>query len=217
MILLQKKNEDITSHDILSYLFRSETIISYLEIGVREGGSLINALCTNEIICSFFTNKCFSGQSITQQELDDIFSNYIPDPKKIELYLCDTWGSCYGGSNRKTSDFIENLLFKYLQYSKNNVHILSGDSKQIIPSMQFPAESIDIIYVDGDHSYNGAMTDLENCYHIFRKYLIFDDIYHPAHLDLQNCLIDFTKNHSNLKYDLYGKNTNIGTAIIYKI
>jgi len=94
------------------------------------------------------------------------------------ITLCDTWGGAYGGTGRGSSKHIVKLL-EELEY-EGGVNILDGDSHQLIPLLK---KTFDMINVDGDHSYNGAMTDLKNCWKLLEKggLLNLDDIIHIAH------------------------------------
>jgi hypothetical protein len=83
------------------------------------------------------------------------------------------------------------------------VHFLDGDSKKTVPAFfksRGTLPPIDVIYVDGDHSYNGARTDLENVLPHVGKVLFFDDMYHPAHcvkdrlLELHRTMVERLKN-----------------------
>jgi predicted O-methyltransferase YrrM len=55
------------------------------------------------------------------------------------------------------------------------------------------AEAFDLILVDGDHSYEGGMADLENTWPLVKPggCIVFHDITHPAHPDLLACFDHF--------------------------
>ena len=39
----------------------------------------------------------------------------------------------------------------------------------------------DLIFIDGDHSYEAVVRDLKNSVRLNPKYIVFDDVRHPAH------------------------------------
>ena len=39
----------------------------------------------------------------------------------------------------------------------------------------------DLIFIDGDHSYEAVVRDLKNSLRLNPKYIVFDDVRHPAH------------------------------------
>lgn len=110
---------------------------------------------------------------------DDIISRIGEafTPREIEeVYLFDNWSyeSAEGCDKR-----IENLLD--VGFKHKNHHLYSGDSKQTIPKFfETHKGKIDLMFVDGDHTAEGALRDLENVAGRFRV-LVFDDIYHPDH------------------------------------
>lgn len=53
----------------------------------------------------------------------------------------------------------------------------------------------DLILIDGDHSYEAVVRDLENSLMLNPKYILFDDVRHPAHLYIE----DIIDNHPKLE------------------
>jgi predicted O-methyltransferase YrrM len=75
---------------------------------------------------------------------------------------------------------------------------LDGNSRDTIPAlMPEKAGHFDLVLVDGDHSYEGAMADLENVWPLVRPggCVVFHDITHPSHLELQACFDAFVAKH----------------------
>lgn len=156
----------------------------YLEIGVNEGYSLL--------------------AMITSLRLQRLLFNprEILAPLFDELVLADVWGRQYGGTGRGSHRHIENVL-RSNSVDLGNVRFLDGDSKKTIPAFlasRMSTTPFDVIYVDGDHSYSGAKTDLENVLPHVGKVLFFDDMYHPAHcvkdrlLELHRMMVERLKN-----------------------
>jgi predicted O-methyltransferase YrrM len=115
-----------------------------------------------------------------------------------DLILADIWGSDYGGSGRGNHNHISDML-QSIHYS-GNIEFLDGDSKQTIPTLVDRYNGFfDLILVDGDHSYEGGMIDLENVFPLCKSsgIILFDDINHAAHLYLDKCFDEFTNKYSN--------------------
>ena len=62
--------------------------------------------------------------------------------------------------------------FKYVKFAK-------GTSQQVLPTLN---EKFDLVYIDGDHSYEGTKHDWEQTKDKWNKFLLFDD-YHMASKD----------------------------------
>jgi len=149
------------------YLFfkNFESELNIVEIGVQGGGSLL---------------KTF-----------DIIEN-----KNVKLWGIDIWEyACDFGSNGYPKEFwteesrirssnllkecrinLENIL---KEHDKNNqVNLIHGSSRDDKIISQFQDESIDILYIDGDHGFEGCYLDLLNWYPKVKKNgLIINDDY----------------------------------------
>jgi len=136
----------------------------YLEIGVCEGLSVL------ALVTAIRFQKALRRQNILEPFFD-------------ELVLADFWGNQFGGSARGSHQHVEELL-RSVHVTPDQVTFLDGDSKKTVPAYLRSRKNhvpFDAVFVDGDHSYHGAMTDLENVLPYVGKVLFFDDIYHPAH------------------------------------
>jgi len=125
---------------------------------------------------------------IGTREGDSLKSVFIGCYKIKKLVLCDTWGSAYGGTGKGNHKHIETFL-KVIGYD-GEVKFLDGDSKYMIPTLN---EKFDLILVDGDHSYKGAYTDLQNTWRLLKEggFLVFDDVTHKDHKYLYDCIMKF--------------------------
>ena len=140
--------------------------LNIVEIGVQGGGSLL---------------KTF-----------DLIEN-----KKVNLWGIDIWEySVDFGSNGYPKEFwteesrirssnllkecrinLENILKEYDK--KNQVKLIHGSSRDNQIISQFKDESIDILYIDGDHGFQGCYLDLLNWYPKVKRggYIINDDYF----------------------------------------
>lgn len=60
----------------------------------------------------------------------------------------------------------------------HRIEMKTGDSKDILPTIN---EQFDIIYIDGDHTYQGVKSDLELAWGKVKPggLLLMDDVFHP--------------------------------------
>ena len=96
--------------------------------------------------------------------------------------VADQWGTDYGGSGRGSHAHIVQLLddFNFAGW----LEFLDGNSRETIPTlMPDLAEAFDLVLVDGDHSVEGGLADLENVWPLVRPggCVAFHDVTHPAH------------------------------------
>jgi Methyltransferase domain len=153
--------------------------LRYLEIGVANGLSVLA-----------FASGIRLYRNLRNQRMQT--------PLFEELVLADSWGNQYGGTGRESHAHVSDLLVS-LNVDSTRVTFLDGDSKVTVPShlRTRPAgRPFDAVYVDGDHSFEGARADLENVLPQVGQALFFDDMYHPAHcnsdrlLDLHRSLVE---------------------------
>jgi hypothetical protein len=112
------------------------------------------------------------------------------------VWVADQWGTAYGGSGRGSHAHIEQLLDDF-NFAGRRI-FLDGNSRDTIPAlMPEQAEAFDLVLVDGDHSYEGGLADLENVWPLVRPggCVAFHDILHPAHPDLMACFDAFVDKH----------------------
>lgn len=148
----------------LSEHCRDNLVLSYLEIGTRDGDSL---------------------RIVVENA-----------PELQHVTVCDLWGTDYGGSGRGSHAHIDRLLAEML--CVGDVEYLDGDSRQTVPTIR---RTFDLVLVDGDHSRDGAMADLENTWPLVAPggALAFHDITHPAHPDLQETFDTFRSQAAGVK------------------
>lgn len=78
-----------------------------------------------------------------------------------------------------------------------NVNIITGDSQHT----KYPViGELDLLFIDGDHSYEGCMADIENWYENLAPngHLLFHDAYQGPH-GVQDAVIDFMDRHPELQ------------------
>lgn len=88
------------------------------------------------------------------------------------------------------------------QMDKNNigknVELIVGDSQK---TKYKQAKKYDVLFIDGDHSYEGALNDLENWFPRLSKngHIIIHDVYDG--MEVKNAIIDFVeKNSKKVEY-----------------
>ena len=79
----------------------------------------------------------------------------------------------------KTKQHIKSLIsiFPKEWVSSNDIQLKTGFSQNILPSLN---EKFDLIYIDGDHTYEGTKSDWLNAKDKFNRFLLFDDYHLPT-------------------------------------
>lgn len=109
--------------------------------------------------------------------------------RPARIVLCDIWNPLYQGHG-DTKPQVEQIL----AYFGVSAQFLDGDSKVTVPTL---TETFDLITVDGDHSAEGAMTDLRQAWPLLRVggLLAFDDVRHAEYPWLDRVLRLFLRKH----------------------
>jgi hypothetical protein len=117
-------------------------------------------------------------------------------PDLMSVCVADQWGTAYGGSGRGGHAHVDQLLDDF-NFSGERV-FLDGNSRETIPAlMPAKADAFDLVLVDGDHSADGGLADLENVWPLVMPggCLVFHDITHPEHLYLSDVFAGFVATH----------------------
>ena len=104
--------------------------------------------------------------------LSELISKVFP---KIQIYCID-------------------LEFKRpnLHQSYNNISQLEGESSMV--ASRFKDLSVDMVYIDADHSYSGVNADLEAWFPKTRKIISGHDYHHPSFPGCTQAINEFLKN-----------------------
>lgn len=127
----------------------------YLEIGVAMGKHMLEVL----------RDKSIRYVGIDRWEYDITLEHEV---NKIRNWNSqDKWDEVY-----------KQVLEKVEPY-KNRASIIRGSSIDILPTLK---DKFDFIYVDGDHSYEGAKRDLELSLPLLKEdgKIIVDDLQYPS-------------------------------------
>jgi hypothetical protein len=129
-----------TRTDLLKNLSQNYNFNTIIEIGVFEG------LFSKEMLSILNPNKFY---------MVDIFDGVAKSGNK-------------DGVDYKTIDLGKHFYELTNQYSGDGrVDVVKSYSADFIKSLE--DESVDLIYIDGDHSYSGVKSDLENSYSKVKK------------------------------------------------
>jgi FkbM family methyltransferase len=178
------------SISVLNWFAREFRPRTYLEVGVRRGRSL--------------------AQVLTQSP-------------QTRAWGFDLWIPDYGSRpeagievRNPGPEFVRQELAR-LGVTANPT-LVAGDSAETLPrffaAVDAPAE-IDLIYVDGDHGYEGAKRDLDIAFaHLAPAgMLVFDDIAHPSHPELSGLWNEYRDRHPDFLFMEDMSGTGTGVAI----
>ncbi len=173
------------NHVAFAFLADRLKPVTYLEVGVRVGASMVQVLANAPI-------KVAAG--------------------------VDLWSGEYAGLPN-TREFTIGQLERHRQATggKYDLHLLQGNSHKVLKDLFKNKCVFDLINVDGDHSDEGAMEDLEDALKLLapRGAILFDDIIHPSHRSLLNVIRTFASRHPEFTLLLNTKDDN-GVAILLR-
>lgn len=108
---------------------------------------------------------------------------YYLNPKK--LYLIDSW---------KENDYYEFVKNRFLnKIIDHKIHILNEES--LTASTRFNDEFFDLVYIDGDHSYEAVMIDLNAWYPLVKKGgMLSGHDWNKPEVRVQDAVLDFMSN-----------------------
>tara|TARA_R100000664_G_C2749252_1_gene136663 strand:- start:580 stop:1368 length:789 start_codon:yes stop_codon:yes gene_type:complete len=72
--------------------------------------------------------------------------------------------------------FIENLAKIFPRDWFENISFIKAKSEEYVPQDE---SSYDLVYIDGDHTYDAVKKDWEMCKDKYKKFLLFDDYHMP--------------------------------------
>jgi SAM-dependent methyltransferase len=127
----------------------------YLEIGVATGKHMLEIL----------TDRNVKYVGVDKWEHDNTLEHEVNKLKDWNSQ--DKWDEVY-----------KEVLKKVEPY-KDRASIIRGSSVDVLPTL---VDTFDFIYVDGDHSYEGAKKDLELCLPLLKEggKIIVDDLHYSS-------------------------------------
>lgn len=154
------------------------------------------------------TSKKFLKRGLAALHLVDAWS---PDvwfdllPADEQAAMLNRYSGVTGGATRAAMvDHYDKVAYHVIERFRehNNVTIHRMDSKIWLKEFN---ETLDWIYVDGDHSYEGCLSDLEDCLRIVKKdgFIFADDYGNKP--EVKKAIDHFCDNH-NFSFEVYAVN-----------
>jgi glycosyltransferase involved in cell wall biosynthesis/ADP-heptose:LPS heptosyltransferase/predicted O-methyltransferase YrrM len=169
--------------------------------------AVLNAISKHFKIEDYLEIGVRRGRSLAQ------VLSHSPD---ANVYAFDLWIQNYAGVENPGPGFVQSEMAKFGYRKKINFY--NGDSGKLLPEFfrDFNTPNyFDLIYVDGDHSYDGAMKDLRNVVRHLKLggILVFDDVKHPQHKYLAEVWNVFKAENPNFTY--YQSDYGYGICIAF--
>ena len=130
-----------------------------------------------DIRCHALLNEIYCERKVGVEigvHMGDLSWRLLGSNRNIFLYLVDPWEECSQDSSYATT---EDHINRYTQaqhdeamrQAMNNVELFKGQFKVLRMTSQeaapeFPDESLDFVFIDGDHSYEGCADDIRLWY-----------------------------------------------------
>lgn len=142
----------------------------------------------------------------------------ISSGKPRIVFCVDLWSESYAGLPN-SRNFTLNQIQSNLDNERSNtsIHLIQGNSHDILPKFILKSFKFDLINIDGDHTEEGAWQDLVDAESLLaeRAILTFDDINHKDHQGLLDICYKFLYNYEDFKLIINTRDDN-GTAIFLK-
>lgn len=137
----------------------------------------MSSVTAADIRCHALLNEIYCTKKIGVEigvHKGDLSWRLLGSNRNIFLYLVDPWEECAADSTYLTTEdhinrFSQDEHDEAMRQALNNVEMFSGQFRVLRmtsaeASKQFPDESIDFVFIDGDHSYEGCSLDISLWY-----------------------------------------------------
>ena len=181
---------------------------NYLEVGPREGASLMAVLAHEPQVAIFAISTLVESSTRLTPELVRVFhQKFTMNPHLQQIVVADNWVQC---PERANGDFLKQLA-PNLEWT-----ILNGESQTTLPRFfdANPNFVFDLVFVDGCHTDACVTADLTNLLGHFRV-MVCHDLNHPEFPTLANVVTSFAAEHYFPMLEVGMKNW--GTAVIFNL
>lgn len=106
---------------------------------------------------------------------------FLIDPYKYVSEYSNAWYGGFAGGQEKMDEIYSMVISRFKdEINRNRLEIIRCDSREALNN--FKDESLDWVYVDGNHTYEFVMEDLRNCWSKVKTggYITGDDYHVPG-------------------------------------
>jgi len=129
------------------------------------------------------------------------------EKKQIKFYVIDTWKGTEGLPVGEIAKKLGGNVYRVFEENMracdmlDDIDVISESS--IIAYKRFEDESIDLVYVDGDHRYEGTKADLDNFFPKLRKGGVMIIDYYTFE-PVKQAVDEFCSEHNDITYEIDG-------------
>ena len=137
----------------------------------------IGGLQDDQIEHLLFMNKCM--EIVKPKEILEIGFNFGGSALTYLLFSNSNLTSVDINYNKVSIDYLKSTFGERFNFLQSN----SGNLLNTTVNKFY-----DLIYIDGDHSENAVIRDLNICLEMNPDYIQFDDVFHPVHLYIERII-----------------------------